>query len=114
MKKLSKKIVSALENNDFSVCSIGEHDGETWAEIETYSPAGEDVIVVIWYDGTKRGFVRAFREYADGFDVDEHAEMWIDSRGKGGCPSTLRELIEDAEAIRDMLDNMATVLEAVR
>lgn len=42
------------------------------------------------------------RQYATGFDVDEHVELWIENRGKNGVPSTARELIEDAEAICDM------------
>ena len=112
MKKLSKRIIGILEDNDFGVCSIDEQGGEYCAEIETYSPAGEDVIVSLWYDGTSKDFVRAFVEYADDFDPDEHAEMWVDHRGEGGCPSSIRELIDDADAIKNTLMRVAEKLSA--
>ena len=113
MKKLNEKIIDALEAHDFAVCSNEEQGEEYAAELETYSPAGEDVIVVIWHDGTIAGFKRAFREYANGFDADEHAESWIEHRGENGCPSSIRALIEDADAIQQMLNDMADALEKI-
>ena len=110
---LDKKIIDALEAHDFNVCSNNAQGGEYVAELETYSPEGEDVIVVIWHDGTIPGFVRAFREYANDFDADEHAEGWIAHRGENGCPSSIRALIEDADAIQRMLNDMADALEKV-
>ena len=41
--------------------------------------------------------------YVDDFDIDEHVEGWIPERGKGGCPSSIRELSADAEVIKDMI-----------
>lgn len=77
-----------------------------WSSKST-PPAGEDFIF-----GVQKGnFVKNVREYADGFDVDEHVELWIEGRGKNGVPATSRELVEDAEAIRDMLNELATSLE---
>lgn len=29
--------------------------------------------------------------------------MWIPERGKGDCPESISELVEDAEAIKDMI-----------
>lgn len=110
--KLNKKIISTLESSDFRVCSVYKHNGEVCAEIETFSPAGEDVIIAIWYDGTSKDFIQKFRGYAEDFDADEHAEMWVDSRGKNGVPSTIRELIEDADEIKSMLLDMSEKLEA--
>lgn len=59
---------------------------------------------------SRGNFVKNVREYADGFDVDEHVELWIEGRGKNGVPATARELVEDAEAIRDMLNELAVAL----
>lgn len=40
--------------------------------------------------------------------------MWIEARGEvNGVPESIRELIEDAEAIQEMLDGLADALEAV-
>ena len=112
MKKLSKKTTNLLEENGFRVCSINENRGGYCAEIETYRPAGEDVIVTIWYDGTDKGFILAFQGYAHDFDPDEHAEMWIEGRGENGVPSSIREILYDADQIKEMLCDMAEKLGA--
>lgn len=83
-------------------------DDNGCVELEKFSPAGEDFIVSV----SAENFVENVRSYADGFDEDEHIEMWIEARrsGRGGIPSTKRLAI-DAEAIQDMLDELADALE---
>ena len=78
-------------------------------ELEKYSPAGEDFSFMVEADG----FVENVKEYAAGFDVDEHIEMWIMAKRSGtqGVPST-RELGHDAEDIDKMLQELAAALEA--
>lgn len=39
----------------------------------------------------------------ESFDVDEYVKMFIDSLGENGVPSTVKELLEDAEAIEEEL-----------
>lgn len=57
-------------------------------------------------------FPESVREYANDFDADEHAAMWIEARGKvNGVPDSIRELIKDAEAIKEMLNELADALE---
>ena len=80
-------------------------------EFETSSPAGEDVIFSV---DRKGGIVDEVIEYAAEFNADEHAEMWIKSRGKRGVPSSIRVLIDDADAIQEMLDELAGKLAAIR
>lgn len=74
-----------------------------------YSPAGEDFLMCVEVEN----FQRAVAEYAAGFDVDEHIEMWIEAKrsGTNGVPSA-RELVHDAEAIDKMLDELADALAA--
>ena len=50
------------------------------------------------------------QESPAGFDIDEHVELWVEHRGEGGCPSAVRELVEDAEAIKQMLKTLADAL----
>ena len=113
MKSLNNDIMDILENNDISVLSIEKQGKDYVSELEWYSPAGEDVIIVVWFDGTNGGFVDGFTKYAFDFDPDEHAEGWVEYRGKGGCPSSIRELIEDADAINEMLEDVAIKLNAI-
>ena len=114
MMELSKRIEELLEKHDFSICGeITERYGEKGQydiELETYSPEGEDVIVSLIYDGTEEGFIKAFISYTDDFDSEEHAEMWIESRGKNGVPDGIRDLLDDAEWIKNTLMEIAEEL----
>lgn len=90
------------ENLDWQ---IYECDDGT-VELEKYSPAGEDFVVSVQTEN----FIDEVKAYAAGFDIDEHIELWIGSRGKQGVPSSVRELVEDAEAIDAMLKELAEAL----
>ena len=109
MMELSKKIIEVLEAHDISLC--GEISERTYnndgydVELETYSPEGEDVIISLIYDGTEENFIRQFERYAEDFDAEEHAEMYINMRGKRGVPNcTIRELLNDAEEIKQLYE----------
>ena len=112
-KELSKKVVEVLEQFDFSVCSNNQQGNEMVAELEWFSNAGEDFIAVIFHNGTKKGFIDAFAEYANDFDPDEHAESWLEYRGKGCCPSSVRELMDDADDIKKHLEETAEALRKI-
>lgn len=88
----------------------------TYAEIGKHSPAGEDFSMVIDFDKEDQAdtFISDLREYFENFDVNEHVEMWLPSRGKGGCPLSVRELVEDAEAIEKMVEELLDVLDDMR
>lgn len=86
---LTNRHIEILESLDWSVSSFLDDSSGERVEIETYSPAGEDILVCVEIDD----FPRRIREYAEDFDVDEHVELWIESRGKRGVPETARELV---------------------
>lgn len=110
-----KQMLDKAEEMEWSYTLYIEEsqDNRTYAEMERYSPAGEDFLMVIDFDKDNQAdsFRRDLRSYYEGFDVDEHVEMWIPSRGKGGCPSSVRDLVEDAEAIESMICDLLEVLE---
>lgn len=104
MKELEQKYIDILEQNDWSISSYTD-DGRV--DLETYSPLGENFLMCVEVEN----FPESVREYANDFDADEHAEMWIEARGKvNGVPDSIRELIEDAEAIQKMLNELADTL----
>ena len=107
MKKLEQKYLDILEEHDFAVSGYTD-DGRV--EIEKYSPAGEDFIMCVDVEN----FPDAVAEYYEDFDVDEHIEMWIEANrnGTSGVPS-VRRLAIDAEAIDDMLKELAYALKEV-
>ena len=106
MKKLRKKYIDVLEKLDWSVAG---YTGDGRVEIETYSPAGEDFVICV---GIK-DFPYEVMEYYEHFDVDDHIEMWVEAKQNGvsGVPS-IRRLVEDAEAISEMLKTLAGALMA--
>ena len=78
-------------------------DGTEYINIENWSPAGEALPEYIKINDTEDDLVEQLRKLYEDFDPDEHAEMWVDHRGKNGVPSSIRELVEDADAIKAML-----------
>ena len=108
MKELEQKYIDILEQNDWSISSYTD-DGRV--ELEKYSPAGEGFSMCV----EVQNFPESVREYANDFDADEHAEMWIEARGRvSGVPESIRELIDDAEAIQEMLNELADALDGKR
>lgn len=104
MKELEQKYIDILEQNNWGISSYTD-DGRV--ELETYSPAGENFLMCVDVEN----FPESVREYANYFDANEHAEMWIEARGRvAGVPNSIRELIEDAEAIKEMLNELADTL----
>ena len=74
----------------------------------------EDVLAKqqgILYNGAIQSFRDGLESYYEDFDVDEHIEMWIEARrnGTAGVPS-IRELVEDAEAIEAMILELSQTL----
>ena len=96
-----EKFIEVCEANKWYVNENGAGD----FEIETYSPAGEDVIVPVCVeDENNAEYWKKVFEYEDNFDPSEHAAMWYgQNRGE---PSSLRDLIDDAEAIKKMLEQL--------
>lgn len=82
------------------------YDGD--AELQKHSPAGEDFIVSI---DDIDDMVSCVAKYAEDFDADEHAAFWVEHRGStSGVPSSIRALIDDADAIKAMLEELAEKL----
>jgi len=79
------------------------------AELSQYSPAGEDFSFIVYYDDADDLVEEVYKYYMD-FDPDEHASIWVKCRGKRGVPSSIRILIEDAEAIEEMIGELSTEL----
>mgnify|MGYP001113306904 CR=1 FL=1 len=76
---------------------------DTDIEIGQSSPLGEDFFFTV----SKENFANNIISYAEDFDADEHAEMWVDCRGKRGVPSSIRDLIDDADDIKQMLTELS-------
>ncbi len=100
-KKNFDRIVKICENNGWIV--HGKHDDE-YVELEKYSPAGEDYS----FTAEVENFISDVQKEHEYFDADEHATMWYGQNC--GEPSSLRELLDDAEAIKKMIGELYNAL----
>ena len=109
---LDKKIQDILEKNEFNFDEeIIEQDNGKYIEINQSTPEGEDWWETIWFDGTYEGFVNAVEERVLNFDIDDEVDTWIPSRGKGGCPDSIMDLVHDAEWKQKTLENLLDYLQ---
>ena len=97
------KIVEILDNHDIYRYSTEKQGKSFYTELAFTSPADEDFIFTVWHNGTVKGFSDSLRDYVNDFDPDEHAEMWIPYRGTNGVPYRIRDLIQDADDIKEIL-----------
>lgn len=74
-------------------------------DFSVYSPAGEDFNFDVSVDDPA-ALARKVRDYWWNFDADEHVKSVMDMRGAPG----LRELIDDADAIEEMLHELSDAL----
>lgn len=74
--------------------------------------AGQDVVVEFDYDGSAEDFINKFVEYAEFYDPDEEAEMYVRNGmlGKQGVPDSLRVLLDDCEEAKNTLMEIAESL----
>lgn len=111
MMELSERIIEVLERNGFNINEVTKQDNEFYLEYGQSTPEGEDWWETLWFDGTEEGFIKAFIDRANSFDVDEEAEVWIEARGRvRGVPESIRDLIDDAEWKKETLLKVAREL----
>ena len=86
-------------------------DGAGSVELYQFSPAGEDFGFTV----SESNLIEDVKDYAESFDSEEQAAMWYDAGQSGvrGVPS-FPELVEDAESIQEMLNELAMDLCAYR
>ena len=94
------------------VCKM-ESDGTT-VLLETFSPEGQDVVFEsdlrdFLHEDMAEAYARELREYADSYDPDEEAALWIgpDGHGKAGAPYRLRDLLDDMEWAKKFFEQVA-------
>ena len=91
------------------------HESDTEWEFIQNSPAGEDFFFDISASDVHNAgdMVREIRSYANGFDAEEHAKMWIEAQGKVSGVPDVKTLVKDADAIKLMLNKLASAMEDV-
>ena len=107
--------VNSNEETEF-LMSVKKNEGSVYnfkyyVLLQAHSPLGEDLPEEFEVDTIKE-LVKEMRYRADNYDADEHAELWVGSRGEHGVPDcSIRDLLDDAEEIGRMYKTLADVLE---
>jgi hypothetical protein len=113
MDKKFKKNIEILEENDIYVCYNGPvwEDKPNSVELETYTPAGEDMIIDL-EEPTKK----ELQDYIDGFDINDAVMLWwsngADAAHDKGVPfenivdhfEDYRSYLEELQRVCDLLD----------
>ena len=101
------RVFEVAELLDWSVIDLRKtgwsvESGTLQLEFSKHSPAGEDFSFVA-YGATICELVSDVQWYANQFVVDDHVRVTMNMPGAPG----LRELLDDAEAIHEMLKELA-------
>ena len=109
---MTEKQRAIIEDLDWRIHEADDADGERCWELQKCSPADEDFTFTVG----DNHLVENISVYATDFDPDEHAEMWVRARyeGKDKTIPGIRTLIEDADAIKAMLEELAAALRQTR
>lgn len=99
-KELEDRIYDAALKAQFEVQFFDDY-----AFFRGYSPSGEDISFEVYYkdDGTFEDIFDGVLVTFTDFDVDEHAVMLWETYRKREAPKDLRTLLNDAQAIKNML-----------
>lgn len=91
------------------------HESDTEWEFIQNSPAGEDFFFDISASDVHNAddMVREIRFYANSFDAEEHAKMWIEVQGRVSGVPDLKTLVKDADDIKLMLNKLTSAMEDV-
>lgn len=102
-----KKLKDVLDKLEW--CMYEDDCGS--ADLRKVSPAGEDFGFFV----SLENIVEDVKNYALNFDTEEHIQMWVEAKFEGvsDVPS-VRELVEDADAIKEMLQELYNNLESVK
>lgn len=94
-----ENLIKILEKNGWEVTLF-----DSYIEIEQWSDLGEDLVEEIECKNTEE-FIEEFENIVENFDIDEHVELYMNSRGKHGVPDcTVQELLDDAKEIKQLYE----------
>lgn len=72
-------MIKILEYNGFWASEVQQYGKQHYVEISQCTPLGEDWWTIIWFDGTKKGFIAGVIDVANKYDSQNRtANFWID------------------------------------
>lgn len=108
VKEEKQKTIDAINRiADKFDLSVSIQEDERYVEFEYWSDLGEDCLITLQLEEfTLDNLFRELFYYADSFDAEDHATMLYNLHGQGGTPTSIRDLLEDADEQQKLLDNL--------
>lgn len=103
------KLEEIIEKNGFFFKHKEEQKRRYYALLEQSTPLGEDWCMEFIYKNIS-DLIQQICEYAEGYNVDDEAEIYIEIRGKHGVPNSIKELINDSQWKKDKFAELASQL----
>lgn len=114
-EELKERIEEIANDNDWSVNMYASTtDGTEYIEFESYTDAGQDLIVTVdvYDDVDMLGVSAKIYEYAENFDPDYEASLWIgeDGHGINGAPYHMGDVLEDMVSAKQMIYDLSDAM----
>ena len=116
MNKKFEKIYEIAEREGWQVdcCYVGEKETEVCFSFSKFSPAGKDFYFEVSVpneddeDTFCENLADAIYTYWEDFDVSYETYLWLDDtgHGKNGAPHNMKDLYEDMQACKDMINDL--------
>lgn len=100
--KLTKKDIAKIEKETY----FNVYDYEDYYSFQWFTDAGEDFSFEV---NKGKDLIEDIKSYCFNFDTEEHATMWYGANK--GEPSSIRDLLDDADAIAEQLGKLAYVVD---
>ena len=108
VKEEKQKTIDAINRiADKFDLEVRIQEDERYVEFEYWSDLGEDCIIPLQLeDFTLNDLFHELFNEADCFDAEEHATMLYNLHGQRGTPTSIRDLLEDADEQQKLLDDI--------
>lgn len=114
-EEIIKQVEAVGESEGWTVDTSLENNGNMYFTFSKFSPAGRDFSFDISFD-TPVELLSDVANEVYGFwlsyDADYETMLWLDENGHGknGAPHRMRDVLDDSEAIDEMIENLSSAL----
>lgn len=113
-KEMKEMQILLKEDVKAKVDEIGwsVYENEKDIDFSTWSAFGGDIDIIIDKGKNLIDLAHNIYEYWDNYDVSYEASLWIgeDGHGKNGAPYDLKDIYEDMEGVKNMINDLYNVI----
>lgn len=118
---MNEKIFEVIEHNNWGVEVVTEDENNIQLELERYSSTGHDFVIDIEVEKSndiikeKNNIITELQKYYDSYDVSYETYLYLDNTGHGkdGAPYDMKDVYEDLESCKEMLQELINELKEI-